>query len=169
MVNILSNIKLRIFQYLEHQGIKKEDFYSSTGISSSNFKGAGLKSDPGGDKIAKILTIYKNINPDWLLQGDGTMLRSTSKEYKEVDILATKANESIANYKVKQRSFISRATQEQQRIEERLTSGEDISADELKALVLASQDLSKELLDQFSELYEKNLQSIEFINQKFLM
>jgi len=46
-------IKDRILYFLENQGIKKTDFYEKTDISASNFKGAGLNSELGGDKIVK--------------------------------------------------------------------------------------------------------------------
>lgn len=75
MDKILSTIKKRVDEYLRNQQIKKIDFFEATGISPSNFKGKGNKSELGGDKIAKIITIYSNINPDWLLVGRGAMLR----------------------------------------------------------------------------------------------
>lgn len=75
MDKILSPIKERVDEYIKNQSIKKVDFFNITGISPSNFKGEGYKSELGGDKIAKILTTYSNINPDWLLTGQGSMLR----------------------------------------------------------------------------------------------
>ncbi len=73
MDKILSQIKIRILKYLEISGISRESFYRETGISASNFKGSGLKSELGSDKIAKILTCYPNLNSEWLLTGRGTM------------------------------------------------------------------------------------------------
>ncbi len=77
MDKILSPIKDRIDKYIKNQHLKKMDFFEKTGISPSNFKGEGSKSELGGDKIAKILSIYSDINPDWLLTGQGSMLRET--------------------------------------------------------------------------------------------
>ncbi|MDD4406179.1 MAG: S24 family peptidase [Parabacteroides sp.] len=76
MDKIFSPIKERVFIYVENKMISKDSFYSSTGISASNFKGKGAKSELGGDKIAKILTLYDDINPDWLLTGRGSMLKT---------------------------------------------------------------------------------------------
>jgi len=76
----LSLIKERIIVFLENQKIKKENFFKLTGISPSNFKGVGAKSELGGDKIVKILSIYKNLNPDWLLTGEGKMLRQPGSD-----------------------------------------------------------------------------------------
>ena len=44
-------------------------------MSASNFKGAGAKSELGGDKIVKILTAYPMLNPDFLLMNDPEMYR----------------------------------------------------------------------------------------------
>lgn len=98
MDKILSSIKGRVLQYIEYKGITKKSFYEITGISSSNFKGAGAKSELGGDKIITILTTYTEINPIWLLLGEGNMLKDREvplmleKEEKKTieDILADK-------------------------------------------------------------------------------
>lgn len=68
-----SVLKLRILQYAEKQSIKKSDIYANTGISD------GILSQKNGiseDNILKFLSYYKDINPDWLLYGNGDMLRS---------------------------------------------------------------------------------------------
>ena len=71
----ISTIKDRILTFLESEGIKKADFYSTTGISDSNFKGKNLSSQLGGDAIVKVLTSYPNLSADWLLVGAGSMLK----------------------------------------------------------------------------------------------
>lgn len=75
MENILT-IKERILSFLEFQGIKKVDFFEATGIQSSNFKGKNMSSQPGGDMIVRVLTIYPNLSAEWLLRGEGDMLKS---------------------------------------------------------------------------------------------
>lgn len=69
-------IKERILSFLESQGIKKVDFFEATGIQSSNFKGKNMSSQPGGDMIVRVLTIYPNLSAEWLLRGEGDMLKS---------------------------------------------------------------------------------------------
>lgn len=93
MDKIQHKIKNRILQYIEIENIKKEYFFKKTGISASNFKGIGLKSDIGGDKIVKILTEFPDINPEWILTGQGTMLRSNKA------CIAESPNERISFYK----------------------------------------------------------------------
>lgn len=65
-------------QFVDLHEDSKEIFFHKTGISSSNFKGKGAKSELGGDKIVKILTIYDKINPDWLITGNGPMLKTVT-------------------------------------------------------------------------------------------
>ncbi len=87
MDKILSDIKKRVSFYLDNQGIKKSVFFTKTGISASNFKGAGGKSELGGDKIVKILTVFEDINPEWLLTGNGQMLREDAHTTQSIDTI----------------------------------------------------------------------------------
>lgn len=101
MDKIISPIKQRLFQFLEYEGIKKETFYLKTGLHSSNFKGVGAKSELGGDKLAKILLVYENLNASWLLTGNGRMhkLLEVTNEKVETEL---KTNSTI----VKERNYI---------------------------------------------------------------
>ncbi|GIJ95116.1 hypothetical protein CAPN002_23340 [Capnocytophaga stomatis] len=81
----ISTIKENILHFIDFKGIKKEEFYNKTGISSSNFKGINKKSEIGGDKIVKILTEYPEINANWLITGEGEMLKTFSKKNEEVE------------------------------------------------------------------------------------
>lgn len=76
MDKILSPIKGRVLQFIEIKKITKESFFNATGIARSNFSGPNAKSELGGDKIAKILNNYPEINPAWLILGDGEMLNT---------------------------------------------------------------------------------------------
>lgn len=68
----ISILKERILQYLEFKGVKKSDFYTSTGVSN------GVLSQKNGmseDSIMRFLNYYTDINPEWLLTGNGSMIR----------------------------------------------------------------------------------------------
>ncbi len=69
-------IKGKILSFLDYKGIKKVDFFDATGIKDSNFKGKNLQSQLGGDMIVKILTTYPELSAEWLLTGNGPMLKS---------------------------------------------------------------------------------------------
>lgn len=71
---ISASIKYRILYFIENQHIKKVDFFRKTGMSASNFKGKGLNSELGGDKIAKFLSVYPDVSAEWLISGKGPML-----------------------------------------------------------------------------------------------
>lgn len=74
----ISPIKERILQFLEIRQISKVDFCKATGISYANLKGKGLASEIGGLQIAKILSIYKEMSSEWLIMGQGPMLKPTN-------------------------------------------------------------------------------------------
>ena len=76
-------IKDKILAYLNEKGIRKSDFFEVTGIQSSNFKGKNMLSQPGGDMIVKILTLYPDLSADWLLRDRGDMFNNPSKENGE--------------------------------------------------------------------------------------
>lgn len=105
MDNILSPIKGRIVKYLEIKGITREEFYRTSGIAASNFKGNGRKSELGGEKIANILTCYNDLNADWLLTGRGEIFRNNNlRKEKERTLaeekkIATKIPENVLKHK----------------------------------------------------------------------
>ena len=69
-------IKERILAFLESQSIKKVDFFETTGIQSSNFKGKNMQSQPGGDTLVKVLKLYPALSAEWLMRGEGEMLKN---------------------------------------------------------------------------------------------
>lgn len=76
----ISTIKQNILLFIENQGFRKEDFFNKIDISYSNFKGKSLYSEIGADKLVKILTCFPQINPEWLITGNGQMLKETEQK-----------------------------------------------------------------------------------------
>lgn len=68
-MNIIDRIKLII----EYKGISTRKFCMEVGIANGFFDKV---KDIGSDKLMKILNTYPDINPVWLLSGDGSMLKS---------------------------------------------------------------------------------------------
>mgnify|MGYP001524904618 FL=1 len=68
----ISPIKQRILYFAGTLGISKRDFYSKIGVSRGT-----LESNTGitEDVMAKFIAIYPNINPEWLLTGEGNMTK----------------------------------------------------------------------------------------------
>ncbi len=76
-------IKNRIIKVLEYKSIRKEEFYKKIGMSSANFRGKAKETPINSNAIENILSEIKDLNPDWLLTGTGSMLRET-KEQKDI-------------------------------------------------------------------------------------
>jgi len=98
----IQTTKERILIFLETNNIKKESFYRETGISASNFKGAGLKSDLGVDKLARILRVYPDLNDNliWLITGEGELLTETAenkKDHQNDDLYTNDFNDKIGD------------------------------------------------------------------------
>lgn len=75
----LTEIKSRLLQFAEQQGLKKEEFYRQIGIDGANFRGKNALSELGSEKIVSILSTFPDLNSDWLLLGRGEMLRPASQ------------------------------------------------------------------------------------------
>ena len=72
----ISIIKQRILTFLDFMGISKNAFYVKTGISN------GVLSQKGGiseENILRFLSIFSEISPEWLLTGEGEMLKKEAK------------------------------------------------------------------------------------------
>lgn len=69
---ILDRIKL----YIDTKGISISAFEKSVGMSNASFS-KSLKNNGaiGTDKLENILSIYSDISPEWLLTGQGDMLK----------------------------------------------------------------------------------------------
>lgn len=67
-----STQKERILQFIEYKGISKNKFYIESGISNGVLdKKSGLSMDT----VEKFYSTFPEINPEWLLTGNGAMLK----------------------------------------------------------------------------------------------
>ena len=62
----------RIREYLDYKGITKYKFCNDLGFSN---KFLDNSSNMGTDKACKILHYYPEINSEWLLTGNGSMIK----------------------------------------------------------------------------------------------
>lgn len=76
MANIFSNIKERILYLSEIKKITKEKFFEDLGVTYGNFKGKAKEKALSSDVLAKIVAKYPDINPNWLLTGEGEMFKN---------------------------------------------------------------------------------------------
>jgi hypothetical protein len=83
MENKFSNIKERILYVAEYYKVSKELFFEKIGMTYGNFKGSAKERPLNSDAIVKILSIYTEVDSDWLLTGNGEMLK---KEQTDLEI-----------------------------------------------------------------------------------
>ncbi|MDR2622144.1 MAG: hypothetical protein LBC48_06135 [Dysgonamonadaceae bacterium] len=70
----------RIKEYIDYKGISNKRFEESIGFSNGAFASQLKKSKTiGVDKLENILSAYPDINPMWLLKGEGEMLLDFTK------------------------------------------------------------------------------------------
>jgi len=77
-------IKERILQIIDFKKLKKEDFFKKIGMTSANFRGNAKNTPLNSNAIENILSEMPEISPEWLLTGEGDMLRKTEKQVIEV-------------------------------------------------------------------------------------
>jgi transcriptional regulator len=102
MATIFSNIKERVLYISENKGITREKFFDDLGITYGNFKGKAKEKALSSDVLAKIITKYPDINPEWLLTGNGKMLKSEGA----TEVIKTPRVEIIEPIKVEGRSLM---------------------------------------------------------------
>ena len=74
--NKFSLIKERIIYFIENQSIKKKDFFNKVGITSANFRGNAVNTPLNSTAIENIFTLYPEINLEWLITGNGNMIKT---------------------------------------------------------------------------------------------
>lgn len=97
-----SIFKERILEYLEKKDISKYECYKNTGMSRS------VLSQPSGmteDNLLRFLAYYTDINPTWLITGEGNMLKEEKKESSQSEKLK-KASEAMTKYEDKKKNDI---------------------------------------------------------------
>lgn len=83
MCQILDRLK----EYIDYKGITISAFEKSTGMSNASFgKQLKQKKAIGTDRLENIINTYPDISAEWLLTGEGPMLKTQS------------GNEAVANY-----------------------------------------------------------------------
>ena len=80
-------IKERILQFIKYKGLSNKKFCEELDIRESNFSSIGLKSAIGSDNLFKILYKYSELSPDWLILGNGDMIRNNNCHSEEMELL----------------------------------------------------------------------------------
>lgn len=89
-------MKQRILQFIDFKAINKNVFYKETGLSNGFLDKTG---SIGVDKLEKILLTYPEINVEWLITGDGKMLKTSDFEQEnEGKIITMVHNNTIKTH-----------------------------------------------------------------------
>lgn len=78
MADKFSNIKERIIELAKNEGFTMEIFFQKIGMSYGNFKGKSKLTPINSDAIANISTIIPNVNFEWLITGNGPMIKENA-------------------------------------------------------------------------------------------
>lgn len=77
-------IKDRILEISDYSGLTKELFFSKIGMTTANFRGKAKETPINSTAIENILSVFPEINPEWLITGKGNMLKDTSESIEPI-------------------------------------------------------------------------------------
>lgn len=93
----MSNTVQRLKEYIDYKKISVRKFEESIGFSNGAFSSQYKnKKAIGVDKVEKILEVYSDINPTWLLTGKGKMLLNGYVEASGMPYM--QMSESVVEY-----------------------------------------------------------------------
>ncbi len=79
-------MKERIGQIMQYKGLNASQFAEAIGIQRAALSHImSGRNNPSLDVVSKILDVFKEINPDWILFGKGDMKRVSDKETPPYD------------------------------------------------------------------------------------
>ena len=146
MVNKFSNIKERILYVAEYYKVSKESFFESIGMTYGNFKGSAKERPLNSDAIVKILSIYTEVDSDWLLTGKGEMLK---KEHADIEI--SEESRNLLN-RIHDTSYsekkLSQEVEKLSEINERILKENKLQAKVIEGLEYKVSTLEKQISEQ---------------------
>lgn len=96
------SVKERLTQYLEIKGINKSEFGRTIGVSSAYITSMRKSIDP--EKLQSIALHYQDLNINWLMTGEGEMLKTTeslTQPRKKIPVYDSQSigghNDTVAN------------------------------------------------------------------------
>ena len=105
-----SILKKKIMEYIDFKGISKYELYQKTGISNDVLS---QKNGLSEENLLKFLNCFGDISLDWLLLGNGEMLRNYSENQSNPEI-----TKSLNNYIRKLEEEVSELKKENQALKD---------------------------------------------------
>lgn len=90
----IDSIKSRLRVFVDHLGIDRRAFHKSIGVADGFLNS---DSEPNSSAVSSVIKTYPQLSPDWLLTGEGEMLRNM-KEHPSVVNISEDANEPARPY-----------------------------------------------------------------------
>ena len=82
-----TSVKQRLIDFIKYKGISQRKFELNVGVSNGFVN--NISKGIGADKLQKFLSVYPELNQEWLLTGEGNMLRdgyASDKRTVNVDV-----------------------------------------------------------------------------------
>lgn len=93
----IATTKERILQFIDYLGFSKLQFYEKTGMKRGFLDGDKLKTSIPDTFIATIIAVFPELNPIWLITGDGDMIKKpgADSETSIKDVYRIKTDHNI--------------------------------------------------------------------------
>lgn len=90
-----NNIKERTLEFIKYKGIKMKVFEQACGLSSGYV--TSMRKGFGSDKLNNVLNAYPELNRNWLLYGEGSMLND-NKTINTIEKQSETTEEIVAKF-----------------------------------------------------------------------
>lgn len=86
-------VKDRIIKYLEYKQINRSEFSRQIGVSATYI--GSMRESIHPDKLKCIAVKFPDLNIEWLLTGNGTMLKENNESLQEKELIYEKRRKGI--------------------------------------------------------------------------
>ena len=160
----------RLSQLVAHYGINLTEFSKKLGLNNSVTisKIINQNRKPSSKTIGRIIKAYPEINYDWLINGNGEMLKTTQTNYSDPDDLTATAKQVIDYLQISYKTgiedrIIKSQTQSIKDIETNLMSILYEGKDDLNNAAKAREKILKNYIEKINKVLDKK---IDYLNKK---
>ena len=81
-----NSVKERTIKFVKHKGLKMKEFEAMANLSTGYV--TSMRKNFGEEKLKNVLTAFPELNRDWLLYGEGSMLKETAQADNNATFIA---------------------------------------------------------------------------------